>query len=89
MHRQDSSPLDGERKCHHLSVCQYGLCRHFSTLREDCAEFMVAGLTSLENSGGYLLDEHGSPTAEKTTLHGEARDFVYEFIMDKLINIVK
>ena len=53
--------------------------------KEDCAEFMVAGLTSLENSGGFhLLDEYGSPTAEKTTLHGEARDFVYEFIMDKL-----
>ena len=57
----------------------------FMRSKEDCAEYMVSGLTNPEHKGGFrLLDEYGAAAAKITSLHGEARDFVFDHIMKVL-----
>lgn len=57
----------------------------FGRSEQDCAEYMVSGLTNPEHKGGFrLLDQFGQATAKVTALHEEAKDFVFDHIMKVL-----
>ena len=47
--------------------------------RQDCAEFMIRGLTNPETKGGYyLLDQFGQATQTVSSLHEEAKEFIWK-----------
>lgn len=57
----------------------------FGRSKEDCAEYMVSGLTNPDYKGGFhLLDQYGAATAKVTSLHEEAKNFVFDHIMKVL-----
>ena len=57
----------------------------FGRSKEDCAEYMVSGLTNPEHKGGFkLLDQYGVASAKVTNLHEKAKDFVFDHIMKVL-----
>ncbi len=57
----------------------------FGRSEEDCAEYLVSGLTNPEHKGGFrLLDQYGQATGKITSLHEEAKDFVFDHIMKVL-----
>lgn len=57
----------------------------FGRSKEDCAEYMVSGLTNPDHKGGFrLLDQYGAATAKVTSLHDQAKNFVFDHIMKVL-----
>ena len=53
----------------------------FGRSQEDCAEYMFRGLTNDEHKGGFkLLNQFGSVGPTVTSLHEEAKEFVFSHI---------
>eukprot|EP00041_Stephanoeca_diplocostata_P007040 m.97297 g.97297 ORF g.97297 m.97297 type:complete len:341 (-) comp16694_c1_seq1:831-1853(-) len=57
----------------------------FGKSKENCAEFMLRGLTAKDATGGFhLLDQYGLETPTVTSLHETAKEFVWKHI-EKII----
>merc|ERR1711920_1215226 len=67
--------------------CLVRCLQNFGRSEEDCGEYMVRGLLHPEHRGGfYLLDQYGAATAKVTSLHEQAKSFVFKHIMSILDN---
>jgi len=57
----------------------------FGRSQEDCGEYMVSGLLNPDHKGGFfLLDQYGAATAKVTSLHEQAKSFVFKHIISVL-----
>jgi len=53
----------------------------FGRSQDDCGEYMFAGLTNPEHKRGFfLLNQYGAATAKVTSLHEQAKSFVFNHI---------
>ena len=53
----------------------------FGKSKEDCAEYMFKGLTQSKSGGFVLLNEYGIQINKVTSLHEEAKEYVFNHIM--------